>query len=296
MSIPSHSCAQKSRLTRPALRYHGGKWKLAPWIIAHMPPHRIYVELFGGGGSVLLRKPRSYAEIYNDRWETVVNVFRVLRDEGTAERLREQLRLTPFARSEFEDCGEDSVAAVSDPVERARRTILRSFAGFGSAAANAKYATGFRANSHRSGTTAAHDWANFPDHIECFVERLRGVCIESRDALEIIPQQDGADTLFYADPPYVHSTRNMKRGNAAYEFEMLDADHAALSLALHQVRGMVLLSGYACDLYCDLYQDWHSVTMNTFANSAKAAKEILWINPAALERTAGLFREGAGAR
>lgn len=89
---------------RPPLRYHGGKWKLAPWIISHFPPHRIYVEPFGGGGSVLMRKPRTYAEVYNDRWETVVNVFRVLRDPVKAEALRGLLELTPFARDEFMQC------------------------------------------------------------------------------------------------------------------------------------------------------------------------------------------------
>ena len=36
--------------TRPVVRWHGGKWRLAPWILAHLPPHRTYVEPFGGGG------------------------------------------------------------------------------------------------------------------------------------------------------------------------------------------------------------------------------------------------------
>jgi DNA adenine methylase len=67
---------------RSFLRYHGGKWRIAPWIISYMPPHRIYVELFGGGGSVLLRKPRSYSELYNDLDGEIVNLFRVVRDHG----------------------------------------------------------------------------------------------------------------------------------------------------------------------------------------------------------------------
>lgn len=33
---------------RTLLRYHGGKWTLAPWIISMMPSHRVYAELFGG--------------------------------------------------------------------------------------------------------------------------------------------------------------------------------------------------------------------------------------------------------
>ena len=35
---------------RPIVRYHGGKWLLAPWIISYFPAHRVYVEPYGGGG------------------------------------------------------------------------------------------------------------------------------------------------------------------------------------------------------------------------------------------------------
>ena len=192
-------------MKRPALRYHGGKWKLAKWIISHIPPHRIYTEAFGGGASVLLQKPRSYAEVYNDKWGVVVNVFRVLRDKEQAEELERQLRLTPFARDEFNLSSK--LNEIKDPIERARLTIFRSFSGFGSAAINGEHATGFRANSNRSGTTPAHDWANYPKHINDFVERLQGVVMENRSAMDVITAHDSQETFHYVDPPYVHSAR-----------------------------------------------------------------------------------------
>src|SRR3990167_11343170 len=104
--------------TRPVMRYHGGKWRLAPWVIEHFPEHRVYTEAFGGGASVLMRKPRSYAEVYNDLDGEIVNVFRVLRDPSQARELERLLRLTPFARSEFET----SYITDGDPLEQARRT------------------------------------------------------------------------------------------------------------------------------------------------------------------------------
>ena len=141
--------------TRPVIRYHGGKWRLAPWIISHFPEHRIYVEPFGGAGSTLIRKRRCYAEIYNDLDSEVVNVFRVLRDPSTAVALREAIELTPFGRAEFEAAYEPT----DEPIERARRTIIRAYMGFGSASYNAQHGTGFRSiASSRPTRSSAFGW------------------------------------------------------------------------------------------------------------------------------------------
>lgn len=105
--------------TRPILRYHGGKWLLAPWIISHFPEHRVYVEPFGGAASVLLQKGRSYAEVYNDLDGEVVNLFRVVRDHG--HELLQKLHLTPFSRVDFMD----SYKRSTDPIDQAWRVTWR---------------------------------------------------------------------------------------------------------------------------------------------------------------------------
>lgn len=268
-------------ISRPVLRYHGGKFRLAPWILSYFTPHRTYTEAFGGAASVLMRKPRSYAEVYNDRWGVVVEVFRVLRDPVQAARLERAIRLTPFSRDEFEAELPD---VSEDIVERVRRTILRSFAGFGSASANGEHSTGFRATSKRSHTTPAHDWANYPDCIRSFTERLAGVVIENRPAAQIIKAHDGPDTLHYVDPPYPHETRNMERGNAAYVFEMTTEDHERLSETLHTCAGMVVLSTYPNAMYDRMYGGWRREECATFADGVRAKTEILYLNKACAAR------------
>lgn len=261
--------------TRPVLRWHGGKWLLAPWIIEHFPSHQVYVEPFGGAASVLMRKVRSYAEIYNDLDGDVVNLFRVLRSPR-ADELVTAVRLTPFARAEFSEAYHET----DDDFERARRLIIRSFMGFGSNGHNKL--TGFRANSNRSGTPPAHDWVNYPDSLAEVVKRLAGVTVESKDAKAVMLQHDAATTLHYVDPPYVMATRSDEA--ADYAHEMDDSDHAALLACLRGLSGMVVLSGYPHPLYDAALTDWRRVEKAALADGAKPRTEVLWINPACAAR------------
>jgi len=296
---PAAACAEEAvvvgapahAVTRPALRYHGGKWRLAPWILRHIPPHRVYVEPFGGAASVLLRKQRSYAEIYNDLNEDVVNLFRVLRERDSAAALERLVALTPFSRVEFELAYE----ITEEPVERARRLLVRAFQGFGSTGTNG-YGTGFRSTSSRSGSTPATDWRNFSPAIAEIADRLQGVVIEKRPAIELLARHDEPAAVFYVDPPYVHSTRGKRNPHCVknrYAFELTDQEHRELAAALRSVRGMVVLSGYPCELYDrELFPDWERRDCPARADGARARTEVLWLNPAcseALHRARGLF-------
>ncbi len=273
-------------VTRPIIRYHGGKWRLAPWIISHFPAHRTYVEPFGGAGSVLMRKPRAAGEVYNDLWSRVVDVFRVLRDPGQAAELARRLWLTPFAREEFEAVDASSFDP-DDIVERARLTIVRAYMGFGSNAPDEQMSTGFRSNSMRSNTTPAVEWSSYPPCVPAFVDRLRGVVIESRPAIDVLRGFDAPDTLHYVDPPYVHETRS--QGNPyckkhLYAHELTDDDHRELARVLNSLDGMVVISGYPSALYdSELFSDWQRTERVAFADGAKERTEVLWSNAAAVK-------------
>lgn len=260
---------------RPVLRYHGGKWRLAPWVIAHLPAHRVYVEPFAGAASVLMQKRRSDVEVINDLDGEVVNLFRVLRDPEHAAILEKLLRLTPFAREEFYAAYEVSV----EPIERARRLVARSFMGWGSGGCNPHRRVSFRNDAAKGGARPARDWHNYPEYLAGMSKRLQGVCIESRPAIEVIREIDEADCCFYVDPPYVMEAR--QDAAPLYAHEMTGAEHRTLAELLHGVKGMVVLSGYRSDLYNELFRDWPSVEGFAYANGNAPRTEVLWFNPQA---------------
>jgi DNA adenine methylase len=172
--------------------------------------------------------------------------------------------------------------------------------GFGSGAAFMKHATGFRTGVHGERTaSAASDLLTWPSEVPVFVERLRGVTIESRDALYLMARNDGPKVLFYVDPPYPHCTRGSARGvRQKYAQELTDDDHRRLAGVLHDLEGMVVLSGYPCDLYDrELFEGWERHERRALADGARKRTEVIWLNPAcsaALRRGRGqLFDVGA---
>jgi DNA adenine methylase len=261
-------------VSRPILRWHGGKWLLAPWIIQHMPAHRVYVEPFGGADSVLLRKPRASLEVWNDLDGELVALFRIIRERPGD--LSAMVEATPFSRHEF-DLAQSGLAC-DDDMERVRRLLIRSHMGFsscGAALRGGHSKTGFRGRGVRAGTTPPTNWANFPPVIAQVAERMRGVVIENRPALDLIAAHDSPETLFYLDPPYMPETRD---DGSDYRHEMAAADHVDLLNAITGLQGRVVLSGYAHPLYDDALHGWRRVERKTMADGARERVEVLWLN------------------
>lgn len=250
---------------------------MADWIIDYFPGHTCYCEPFGGGASVLLKKPTSFIEVYNDLNGDVVNFFRVLRERG--QELIEAIELTPYARDEYELVYEPT----QDPLERARRLYIQSWMERGGYRANGKNSGWRWMNSDARGTnTVVDDWNN-TGYLSKVVARFKKLTIENDDALKVIERYDTPETLFYCDPPYVQSAREQRWALTAYAYEMTDSDHSRLADTLNGIKGMAIVSGYPSALYAEIYASWQMFTVESAANNQSAAKvEALWLSPRTL--------------
>lgn len=262
----------------PVLKYYGSKFRLAQWIIQHFPKHRHYVEPFGGGASVLLVKEPSGLETYNDLNDKIVTFFRLLRTRP--EELIEQIRLTPWARTEYETCLEEMDD--DNPMELARRLYYRLTMSISSQYHTAR-------GSWRRFNQGAKKMrpANYLENLRAASERLLPVQIENRDAFKLIRETDSEDTLFYLDPPYIFSTRSTSK---AYSHELTNDQHREFAALLYNLKGFVVLSGYPSAIYTELFEakGWLRFDKEAQILSGKKKTECLWLSP----RTSGALALG----
>lgn len=273
-----------AKITNPPVRYVGGKWRVAGWIIDQFPPHVCYCEPFGGGASVLLQKYPSRLEVLNDLNHDIINFFDVLRDK-TAELIR-AISLTPYHEEEYRRAHD--MAGVTDPLERARRFYVRTRMSFGHSEAHQLSGWRFMATTSRN-LTLTDEFAR-TEHLWATAERLKAVQICCTDYRKVLTRFDTPETLFYIDPPYPASTRYEARNY--YRHEMLQDDqHRELAATLKAVQGMVLVSGYECDLYAELFAGWRMIRKPTRANGNAPVTECLWISPAADDAMLPMFKK-----
>lgn len=252
------------------VKYPGAKWSLAEWIISHFPSHHSYLEPYFGSGAVLFTKERSAIETVNDLDGDVVNLFDWIRHDP--QRLADAVYWVPYSREVY-DRAWAAQYTETDRFQRAVDFYIRMMMGYG-----------FRTNGEKVGwkndiqgreaAYAAKQWCERPEVIFQAAERLRGVQIECRPALEVIRRFSFPNVLIYADPPYLLSTRHGKQ----YRHEMTEQDHGDLLDALKEHKGPVLLSGYESDLYNEELRGWYRAEATAYAQTATKRREVLWMN------------------
>lgn len=247
------------------LKYPGGKWRIADWIISYFPAHKVYLEPYFGSGAVFFNKTPDYIETINDIDGNIVNLFKVCRDYP--EELAKAINLTPFARQEFSDCYTPS----DNPIEQARRTLVRYHQSFGTSNSSKR---SWRNVQIHGGPRCATMWNCLPEIIVNCCARLKDAQIECTDALTLIERYNDENTLIYCDPPYLQGIRKRNM----YQHEMSDEQHIELLKALKESKSKIILSGYDNDLYNSELSDWNTAEKETTAQMGLHRTEKLWFN------------------
>lgn len=177
---------------RTVLAHHGGKWSMAEEIIKRFPPHRIYVEPFCGSCSVLLQKPKSFVEIVNDRDDTIVSIFRALREHPLE--LATKLWAVPYAKRNWAEAPRDRLEEAALAIAQAQQFYL-------GAQKTSTFVVDATAAAHKPKSDV---WAEWHERVFPAAARLKTVQILCEDAVEVVKRfGQEPEALLYVDPPYI---------------------------------------------------------------------------------------------
>jgi DNA adenine methylase len=259
-----------------AFGWYGGKYSHLDWLLPLLPESTHFCDVFGGSAAVIINRRPSPVETYNDIDSELVNFFKVLRNQK--QELVEAIGLTPFSREELSIACDKSQKDLTE-IERARRFFVRARqvrTGLAQTASAGRWAHCLLTS--RAGMAGAVSrWLGSVEDLPEIAQRLLRIQIENAPALEVIERYDSPDTLFYCDPPYVHTTRGDSK---AYGYEMTDQDHVSLSKKLNSIQGKAAVSGYDGSLYEELFKNWNRVESPAkICHSVKQERtEVLWLN------------------
>ena len=214
----------------------GGKKLLRDDILARLPPqYDKYIEVFGGAGWVLFRKPQDRKmEVYNDFNSNLVNLFRCVRDKPN--KLKYKLRYVLNSREDF-----NWIASLH------KRNLFPKFRNIDRAAKFYQLIRYSYASSLDSFACQPHSiWSDFPQ-IDMAARRLQKVVIENRDFEKLIRQYDRPVSFFYCDPPYFATEDYYK------DVGFTAKDHIRLRDVLLDIKGKFLVFYNDCLEIRDLW-------------------------------------------
>ena len=227
---------------RTPITYYGGKQRLTKTIVSMIPPHKVYIEPFFGGGAVFFAKKPSYLEVINDINDNLVTFYRVCQNEHTWQELNAKIQDTLFSEALFLQAKTiwNRYWPASD-VERAWATWVCCNYSFNSTPHGGwKWDMG-TAGSH-SGRIAAHKRNSFTEEL---FERLKYAQISCRDAINVLHERNSEDSFAYIDPPYIGCDQKHYHGYTDRDFEAL------LSELQDYYQGRFILSTFANELIID---------------------------------------------
>jgi len=240
--------------------YVGGKFYLKEKIYSILPNHTIFVEPFGGAANVLLNKPPSKVEVYNDLDKNLANLFYVL--SFHYDEFYKKVKFLIYSREIFnvikKEIENTKIQSIPD-VDRAVKVFYlhnTSFSGTG---------TSFAYGLAKS---RAVIYNRKIKKLESISKRLRDVLIEALDFEEVIKKYDTEDTLFFLDPPYFGTEFYYSTSDLFFEYE----DHLRLLQLVKNIKGKFILTTYENELYSTELKDFNLITFDAVKYSTATTK------------------------
>ena len=261
--------------------YYGGKNRICDILNNLMPQSKIFIEPFIGSGSTILNRDRSEIEIVNDFDPAVSNLYKVLSDKNKGKELLGKMFQLPYDEKLFKTALEyqrENFKGIND-IDKALLTFVLVSQSFN--------------NTRKQFSRGTYDTESYQrkirNNLPKIYERLQGVKVFNKDALEIIKEvADNPDVQIYLDPPYLHSLRG-EGADKVYFKEMEYIDHIRMLELIQDAKCRILLSGYHADKD-DLYDTyllshgWKSRELVKLVKSSQRkaerdiASEWVWFN------------------
>ena len=222
-------------MSRPAIKaysWFGGKYTFLKYYTRMMGKHSVYLEPFMGSAAVLLNKKAAEEEYLSDMDSGLVNLMKCIADKNGLNQLIRGILYSDYSQKQFEEAKarmkemEQSLEPDGTHIQWAV-DVYRSIA----------YSFNSLRKSYRY---TANPFANC--ELWSVNERLQGVHIQKRNALELLKEiKGGEETVVLLDPPYIEDLMGSKK---VYRPAFSMDDQKTILDSIRDMDARIILCGY----------------------------------------------------